>query len=333
MGAVRDAFAIPGVRLVELGWACSVIGELSGTIALAVYAFHQGGAALVGVYGIARTLPAAVVAPVIMGLSDRVRRELLLRLATGIRALLLGGAAVAAAAHGPAVVVIALAAASSVLASTYRPLLIAIVPWLVRSPAELGAVNVLATTMESSGALAGPVVAAVLLAAGPTWLAVGVASGFLAAATLLLWPVRLYQQHPDRGHARGSALASLSGDWPRLARVAPPAGMAVLAVRADVRQGSTVGLAGGAGLGRSRGGGYPPWDGCTRRWARVAWPERRLPRLWYGPAGSGVPSSQACCCGAFRLRCWRPLSVPLPALRLWPWSAPGTRSRTSAAGR
>ncbi|MGD0607505.1 MAG: DUF3995 domain-containing protein [Streptosporangiaceae bacterium] len=68
---------------------------------------------------------------------------------TGIRALLLGGAA--AAVHGPVVVVIALAAASSMLASTYRPLLIAIMPWLVRSPAELSAVNVLATTMENSG--------------------------------------------------------------------------------------------------------------------------------------------------------------------------------------
>jgi hypothetical protein len=60
---------------------------------------------------------------------------------------------------------------------------------------------------DNDGELRGtgrPVAVAALLAAGPTWLAVGVASGFLAAATLLLWPVRLYQQHPDPGHARGS---------------------------------------------------------------------------------------------------------------------------------
>jgi len=162
-----------------------------------------------------------------MGLSDRVRRELLLRMATGVRAVLLCAAAVAAAAHGPAVVVIALAAASSILASTYRPLLIAILPWLVRSPAQLGAVNVLATTMESSGGLAGPVTAAALLAAGPAWLPVGVASGFLAAATLLLWRVRLYQ-HPGAGHARGSLLAGTVRGLGEMARVAPPAGMAVL---------------------------------------------------------------------------------------------------------
>ncbi len=147
----------------------------------------------------------------------------------GYPALLLGGAA--AAVHGPVVVVIALAAASSMLASTYRPLLIAIMPWLVRSPAELSAVNVLATTMENSGALAGPVAVAALLAAGPTWLAVGVASGFLAAATLLLWPVRLYQQHPDPGHARGSLLAGTVRGLAEMARVAPPAGIAVLRQR------------------------------------------------------------------------------------------------------
>jgi len=227
MSAAGDVLAIPDVRRLELGWGCSVVGELSGTIAMAVYAFEQGGAALVGVYGIARTLPAAVVAPVIMGLSDRVRRELLLRVATGIRALLLCAAAVAAAADGLAVVVIALAAASSMLASTYRPLLIAILPWLVRSPAQLGAVNVLATTVESSGALVGPVAGAALLAVGPAWLAVLVASGFLAAGTSLLWRVRLYR-HPDPGHPRRSLLADTVRGLAEMARVAPPAGMAVL---------------------------------------------------------------------------------------------------------
>jgi hypothetical protein len=80
-------------------------------------------------------------------------------------------------------------------------------------------------------ALAGPVAAAALLAAGPTWLAVGVASGFLAAAALLLWPVRLYQQHPDPGHARGSLLAGTVRGLAEMARVAPPAGMAVLRQR------------------------------------------------------------------------------------------------------
>jgi hypothetical protein len=228
MGAVRDVLTVPEVRWLELGWGCSVTGELSGAIAVSIYAFHQGGAALVGVYGTARMLPAAVVAPVVMGLSGQMRRELLLRMATGIRAVLLGAAAATAVAGGPAAAVIALAAASSMLASTYRPLLIAILPWVVRSPVELGAVNVLATTMENTGTLAGPAAAAALLASGPIPLAVGVSSGFLAAATLLLWRVRLYQQHPGPAPTRKRALTDPVRGLADLGRVAPPAGMAVL---------------------------------------------------------------------------------------------------------
>lgn len=82
MGAVRAVLGISDVRRFELGWGCSVVGELAGTIALAVYAYDHGGPALVAVYGIARTLPGAVMAPLVMSLSDRMRRELLLRLAT-----------------------------------------------------------------------------------------------------------------------------------------------------------------------------------------------------------------------------------------------------------
>jgi hypothetical protein len=48
---------------------------------------------------------------------------------------------------------------------------------------------------------------------------------------LLLWPVRLYQQHPDPGHARGSLLAGTVRGLAEMARVPPPAGMAVLRQR------------------------------------------------------------------------------------------------------
>jgi hypothetical protein len=224
---MRDVLAIPQVRRLELGWAGSVVGETAGAIAVAVYAFGQGGATLVGVYGVARTLPAAVLAPVIMGLADRFRREVLLRLATGFRAVLLGAAAAGVAAHAPAGAVIALAAGSSMLAGTYRPLLVAILPWVVSSPAELGAVNVLASSMENSGALAGPVAAAALLAVASPTLAVGVAAAFLACSALLVWQIRLYE-HPDAGHARSNPLGNVVRGMAAMAKVARPGGMMLL---------------------------------------------------------------------------------------------------------
>ena len=156
MGLVREVLGLSSVRRVSLGWGCSVVGELTSTIAVMIFAYDHGGAALVGVYGLARTLPGALVAPAVMGLTVRVRGELLLRWITALRAGLLAAAAVVAGVQGPPALVIGLAAGSSTMASTYRPLMIALVPWLVGSPAQLGAANVVATTTESGGSLVGP---------------------------------------------------------------------------------------------------------------------------------------------------------------------------------
>jgi Cyclic nucleotide-binding domain len=227
MGLVREVLRAASVRRISLGWGCSVVGELASTIALMIFAFDRGGAALVGVYGLARTLPGAVVAPMVMNLSVRVRVERLLLWATALRAVLLAAAAVAAGVRGPAALVIALAAGSSILASTYRPLMISVMPWLVSSPAQLAAANVVATTTESSGSLLGPFVASVLLTLGPPWLTMAVAAGVLTVAAIGVAGVRSEQQ--VSGAAGGPGV--LRDTWRGLrdlAGVAPPAGMAVL---------------------------------------------------------------------------------------------------------
>lgn len=205
-----------------------MLGELAGTIAIAVYAFDAGGAALVGVYGLARTLPAAVIAPLAMGLSDRLPKERVLSIATGLRAILLAASAVAAWVSGPTVVVVALAAASSALAGTYRPLLVAILPWLARTPGELTAVNVVATTMENAGSLAGPVIAAGLLSGGHTEAAIGIAAGFLGVGATLTLGVRIPGLPPAPHPLRVGLVHDTWLGLKDMAGVAPPAGMAVL---------------------------------------------------------------------------------------------------------
>ena len=52
---------------------------------------------------------------------------------------------------GVALAVIVAGAASSALAGTYRPLQAAVLPWLVRTPAELAASNAVTAVMENSG--------------------------------------------------------------------------------------------------------------------------------------------------------------------------------------
>ena len=157
--ATYEVLRLPDVRRIELGWGASVIGELAGQVTLVVYAFDAGGAVLVALYVASRTLLSMAVTLGITGVSGKVQPGSLLRPITWLRAVFLALAALTAALHGAPAAVIALAAASSSLAGTYRPLQAAILPWLVRTPAELTSSNAIAAMLENSGALAGPLLA------------------------------------------------------------------------------------------------------------------------------------------------------------------------------
>ncbi|MBO0817192.1 MAG: hypothetical protein J2P30_18865, partial [Actinobacteria bacterium] len=186
MGTVRDALQLPDMRRIELGYGMSTTGELAGTVALVVYALSAGGAALVAAYAASRTVAGMGVALVLTGLTNRLRRDRLLRWITGIRTVLLVAAALLAGFHQPPAAVIVAGAAGSSLAGTYRPLQAAVLPWLVRTPAELAASNAVTAVMENSGAVIGPLLAGGLLAVAGPAAAMAVAAGCLAAATMSL---------------------------------------------------------------------------------------------------------------------------------------------------
>ncbi len=228
MGPIRDVLRLPNCRRIEVGWLMTLAGELAGTIALLVYAYAAGGAALVAAYGVARTLPAMVVTPLVVGMTDSVAPDRVLRLTVAARAFLLAAAAAVAFGEGPALVVIGAAAVGSWLSGTYRPIQASVLPWLARTPAELTAANVVAALAENAGGLAGPVVAGAALALLGVPAAIAVAAGFVVIG--LLSVVRL--EVPDRGHAdhsHGQApIAAVAAGAADLARLAPPAGVTIL---------------------------------------------------------------------------------------------------------
>ena len=51
------------LRRVELAWGASIAAEWAHFVALGVFAYTEGGATAVGIAGLVRMLPAAVVAP------------------------------------------------------------------------------------------------------------------------------------------------------------------------------------------------------------------------------------------------------------------------------
>ena len=179
--AFRDVFANPALRRIELAWAASILGTWAYGIAVVVYAYEQGGATAVGVVGLARWLAAAAVSPFASLLGDRYDRRLVMVGSDLSRVVLIAGAAVAAYGDAPPIVVYVLAALVGVAATAFRPAEAALVPTLARTPEELTAANVAASTIESVGIFGGPALGGILLAATSP------GTVFVVTAALLVW--------------------------------------------------------------------------------------------------------------------------------------------------
>jgi MFS family permease len=179
--AFQDVFRNPALRRLQLAWAASILGTWAYGIAVVVYAYEQGGARAVGLVGLARWLAAAVASPFAALLGDRYDRRWVMVASNLARAGLIGGAALAAYSGAPPIVVYVLAALVGVAATAFRPAQAALTPTLARTPEELTAANVTASTIESVGIFGGPAIGGLLLAA------TGAGTVFAVTAGALLW--------------------------------------------------------------------------------------------------------------------------------------------------
>jgi MFS family permease len=179
--AFREVFRNRDLRRIELAWAASIIGTWAYGIAVVVYAFEQGGAKAVGVVGLVRWLAAAAVSPFAALLGDRYDRRLVMVASDLARVVLIAGAAVAAYSNAPPIVIYVIAALVGVAATAFRPAEAALIPTLARTPEQLTAANVAASTIESVGLFAGPAIGGLLLA----WTSVGTV--FVVTAGAILW--------------------------------------------------------------------------------------------------------------------------------------------------
>jgi MFS family permease len=178
------------LRRVELAWGASIAAEWAHFVALGIFAYDAGGTTAVGIAGLVRMLPAAVIAPLASGLGDRFRRErFLLAIALAGSAALAGSGA--AFFYGRNEVLIYLLAGVVGITSTlFRPALQAILPSLARTPEELIASNGATSTIESLGMLAGPLLAGVLVSVANPGVVFLVSAAALLVAVALLAPVR-----------------------------------------------------------------------------------------------------------------------------------------------
>ena len=128
LAAVRSVFRNPNLRRIELAYAGSAIGNYAFSVAIAIYAFHQGGVAAVGIVTAVRQTAAAAVAPFAASLSDRFRRERVMLVSDVGRIGCTGGIAVLVASGAPRFSVYALAVGASVFGAVFRPAEASLVP-------------------------------------------------------------------------------------------------------------------------------------------------------------------------------------------------------------
>jgi MFS family permease len=179
--AFRGNFSNPQLRRLQLAGIGSVVGQWAYSIAVSVYAYEAGGAKAVAVVTLVRTIPAAVAAPFLATLADRLPRIPVMSASSLGSAIAVAAAGVVVLSDGPSWAVYALAGASSILGTLFLPAESALLPDLARDPEELTAANVTRSTIESVGSFVGPAIGGLLLAATSA----GVV--FIAAAATFVW--------------------------------------------------------------------------------------------------------------------------------------------------
>ena len=187
------------LRRAQLSFLGAWTAEWAFTVGLGIVAYRDGGATAVGLVGLLRMAPSALVAPLLSPLADKGRRERVLILVSLLRGLFTGAAAVVVGAGGPTQIVYALAVLSTIAATLYRPAHSALLPSLCHSGYELASANVVRGLLDAAATLLGPLLAALLLQLAGVTVVFAVAAGAsLWAAVLLL---RLDYDAPPRPSA------------------------------------------------------------------------------------------------------------------------------------
>ena len=179
------------IRRLELAWGAAITAEWAHFVALGVFAYDQGGTAAVGIAGLVRLLPAALVAPFAASFGDHFRRERFLAVVALVGAAALAGSAVAFFMGANVPAIFALSAVVGLSSTLVRPALQAVLPSLARTSQELIGSNGATSTIEALGTLIGPLVAGVLVAVADAGVVFAAGAGACLASAVLFASVRV----------------------------------------------------------------------------------------------------------------------------------------------
>jgi len=158
-----QVFRNPTLLRALLSFGAAYTAEWAFTVAISLVAYADGGAVAVGLVGVLRLVPSALLAPVVATYADRLPRERVLFASSAVRGIATVLAAPVLLSDGPTWVVYALAVVSTIAFTPFRASHSALMPLLCRTPEELTSINVARGLLDSLSVVAGPFVAALLV--------------------------------------------------------------------------------------------------------------------------------------------------------------------------
>jgi MFS family permease len=164
--AARAAAAEPALARLQVAWLCVHAGKSALLVVNLIIAYAAGGVVGLGIFGLARFLVPTILAPFAGLPTARWPAARVLVTANALRtvAVLLVLATVVG--DWPIDVFFLAVALEAGAGSLSRPLHVALLPYVSRSPEALVAANVTSSAVEAIGTFVGPAVAGILLASG-----------------------------------------------------------------------------------------------------------------------------------------------------------------------
>ena len=205
LSAFRRVFSNPGLRRIQLAWVGSNVAAWAYTVVIAVYAFQQDGAYAVGLVALVRFVAAGIASPLTGVVGDRLPRARVMLGTDLIRIVLFLAIAALVAAGAPSLLVYAISVVGTVVGTAFRPAQAALIPSLARTPEELTASNVAASTTESIGIFVGPALGGILVAAAGVEIAMVVVAALLAWSAVMVALIR----EPARERKEGAEAEGL----------------------------------------------------------------------------------------------------------------------------
>ena len=211
VGALRTALAEPAIRRLIVAWAASNAGQYAVLVINLVIAYDLGGAVGLGIFGIARYLAPAILAPFVGLPAGRWPAEAVLRGTNALRAIAVVGLIAVVLTDAPLWLMMLLVAVEASAGAFTRPLHMALLPAVAQTPAQLIGANVTSGAAEGLGTFVGPALASVLLVTtGPAGaLAAVVVIDLISVASIARLHVPTVGRRSGRRDAR-TALADLS---------------------------------------------------------------------------------------------------------------------------